>query len=140
MTIYDISDAEKKQQKAEEAAQEKKISKKDQLFSSLAARLFFALLLLADIFWAVYAITLWIISFSLAFVSGFKISFLRKAVSSFWLSVKRALVCGLSLFIALISPAFGIMIACTYFLMYDRVGIEEVVPQSLQEQFKEFLT
>jgi hypothetical protein len=30
------------------------------------------------------------------------------------------------------------MIACTYFVMYDKEGIEEVVPASLQEQFKEF--
>ncbi|MBI3236532.1 MAG: hypothetical protein HYZ48_02320 [Chlamydiales bacterium] len=55
-----------------------------------------------------------------------------------WLTVKRSLVCGLSLFITLFSPAFGIMIACTYFLMYDKTGIEEVVPASLQSQFKEF--
>ena len=55
-----------------------------------------------------------------------------------WVSLRRSLVCGVSLFIALFSPAFGIMIACTYFLMYDKSGIEEVVPSSLQSQFKEF--
>jgi len=31
------------------------------------------------------------------------------------------------------------MIACTYFMMYDKKGIQEVVPRSLQEQFQEFL-
>jgi hypothetical protein len=55
-----------------------------------------------------------------------------------WVSLRRSLVCGVSLFIALFNPAFGIMIACTYFLMYDKSGIEEVVPSSLQSQFKEF--
>ena len=58
---------------------------------------------------------------------------------SAWVSLRRSLVCGVSLLIALFSPAFGIMIACTYFLMYDKSGIEEVVPSSLQSQFKEFL-
>ena len=52
--------------------------------------------------------------------------------------MRRALVCGLSLLIAICSPAFGIMVACTYFLMYDKEGIEEVVPASLQDQFTSF--
>ncbi len=42
------------------------------------------------------------------------------------LTIKRALVCGISLFIALFNPAFGIMIACTYFLMYDKWYLRQV--------------
>jgi hypothetical protein len=44
----------------------------------------------------------------------------------------------LALLIALLSTGFGIMIACTYFVMYDKEGIDEVVPSSLREHFKEF--
>ncbi len=55
-----------------------------------------------------------------------------------WLSIKRSLACGLALLAAIFSPAFGIMIACTYFLMYDKSGIEEIVPVSLQDQFRDF--
>jgi len=56
-----------------------------------------------------------------------------------WLNLKRAGICGVALVIALFSPSLGIMIACTYFLMYDKAGIQEVVPTSLQDQFKDFL-
>jgi hypothetical protein len=54
-----------------------------------------------------------------------------------WTSIKRSFVCALALLVALFSPAFGIMIACTYFLMYDKAGMEEVVPSSIQSQFKD---
>jgi hypothetical protein len=55
-----------------------------------------------------------------------------------WLSLKRALVCGLSLFISLFSTGLGVMIACTYFVMYDKEGIEKCVPSSLQNHFQDF--
>jgi hypothetical protein len=75
------------------------------------------------------------LAFSLTF---FKSPLFFAQVNKACVSVRRAFVCGLSLIVALFSPAFGIMVACTYFLMYDKAGIEEVVPRSLQEQFKEF--
>ena len=56
-----------------------------------------------------------------------------------WIALRRAAVCGVALTVTLFSPALGIMIACTYFLMYDKTGIQEVVPTSLQQQFEEFL-
>ena len=53
------------------------------------------------------------------------------------LNMRRSIVCSLALFVGLFSPPFGIMVACTYFLMYDKAGMEEVVPAPLQAQFKD---
>jgi hypothetical protein len=113
--------------------------KKSGFFSSLAARLFFLMLLIGDVLWLCYALAL--LSFSLigSLITLSRVSLFSELRANAVLTIKRALVCGLSLFVALFSPAFGIMIACTYFLMYDRGGIEDVVPSSLQTQFKEFL-
>lgn len=156
MAIYDIfefdrNEMEKEQfpsecmteealgnEESQEAVHQTQLSQRDRFFSSLTARLFFLLLLLADILWFFYAATLFIISGLLRLVTGSKFLFLNYLSSRMWLTIKRSLVCGMSLFITLFSPAFGIMVACTYFLMYDKSGIEEVVPASLQSQFKEF--
>ena len=70
--------------------------------------------------------------------TGGKVPHFKTFSDKYWISLRRSLVCGVSLLITLFSPAFGIMVACTYFLMYDKSGIEEVVPVSLQSQFKEF--
>ena len=101
--------------------------------------MFFLLLLAADLLWTCYALLL--LSFSLLglAVTGGKALAFKARCDRAWISLRRSLVCGVSLFLALFSPSFGIMIACTYFLMYDKSGIEEVVPSSLQSQFKEFL-
>jgi hypothetical protein len=56
-----------------------------------------------------------------------------------WLSFKRSLVCAIALFVAIFAPALGIMFSCMYFLMYDKSGVDEVVPASLRDQFKDFL-
>jgi len=73
-----------------------------------------------------------------AMLSFGRIPFFLKLQSKCWLAIKRSFVCALALMTAVFSPAFGIMIACTYFLMYDKTGIEEIVPESLQDQFREF--
>lgn len=154
MAIYNIFDyAEKRQneQLQEEVVldqvdlseakigfDDKKAKKKDRVFSSIAARAFFVLLLIADIFWGIYMIFLCSIHFLLALLSLFKIPALNKWLAKSYLNIKRVLVCALALFVAVLSPALGIMFACTYFLMYDKEGIEEIVPTSLQAQFKEF--
>lgn len=115
-----------------------KTSERAQIFSAIAARLFFLLLLIGDVIWAGYAL----VRFSLALigmlVTACKMNYFKSLREKAWISLRRSLVCGISLFIAIFNPAFGIMIACTYFLMYDKSGIEEVVPSSLQSQFKEF--
>lgn len=116
-----------------------KVSQRSSIFSAIAARLFFLLLFAADLLWACYAVLN--LGFSLLGVtfSGGKAKAFKARSDKAWISLRRSLVCGVSLFLALFSPAFGIMIACTYFLMYDKTGIEEVIPTSLQSQFKEFL-
>ena len=111
---------------------------KSAVFSSIAARLFFFMLLLADLFWGVFSTFLFVGSLALNILTGFKIFRLKKFFLRRWLNIKRAFVCGISLFVALFSPALGTMFACTYFLMYDKKGIEEVVPSILQDQFREF--
>jgi len=111
---------------------------KSSFFSSLAARLFFFLLLLGDLLWMTYGVVLLFVSTIGALITRGRTPLCIELRQNAWLTVKRSLVCAISLFIALFSPAFGIMIACTYFLMYDPQGVEEVVPSSLQSQFKEF--
>ncbi len=112
---------------------------RDRFFSTLVTRLFFFLLLLGDCFWTVYALFLFLFASIGSLLTMKKVSYFSHLKETAWISLRRALVCGISLFIALFSPAFGIMVACTYFLMYDKSGIEEVVPASLQAQFREFM-
>ncbi len=155
MAIYNIFDYAEKQQSLEAEGNGKvldqvnlsearigfddqKNNKKDRFFSSLAARAFFLLLLVVDVFWGVYVTALLLIHLVLAVMSLFKAPAINRWLARSFLNVKRFLVCALALFVAIISPALGIMFACTYFLMYDKEGIEEIVPSSLQEQFKEF--
>ena len=154
MAIYDFSKAEKNELKTSplpnrqyseeevasepEMAEEVQASGRSRFFSSLAARLFFLLLLTADLLWTCYALSLLSVSLLGKVLSLGKARYFNVLKEHAWVSLRRSLVCGVSLFIALFNPAFGIMIACTYFLMYDKSGIEEVVPSSLQSQFKEF--
>jgi hypothetical protein len=112
--------------------------KRDRFFSAFAARLFFGLLLIGNLVWACYAILRFSFCMLGRLLTGGNVGYFKSAGEKAWVSLRRSLVCGVSLFIALFSPALGIMIACTYFLMYDKSGIEEVVPSSLQSQFKEF--
>lgn len=106
-------------------------------FSSLAARIFFVLLLVADLIWGMYAICLLVLTSLLSVLSGFKIKRLQQKA---YLRFRRSLVCAFALFVAVFSPALGVMFACTYFLMYDKDGIDEIVPSVLRSQFKEFMT
>jgi asparagine N-glycosylation enzyme membrane subunit Stt3 len=140
MAIYDIFETEQEENSPPNNQDEEEgpYHKRDRLFSALAARLFFFLLLLADVLWCGYALLIAVMSGLLSLLTLRKVPYFKKTNSKAWISVKRSLVCGLALLIALFSPAFGIMVACTYFLMYDKAGIEEVVPSSLQSQFKEF--
>jgi hypothetical protein len=119
---------------------EEKGSLRDRILSSLGARFFFFLLLLADLCWGVYVLSGLVLLFSLSLMTFFKVPFLRKALGKFYLALKRFSVGALALFVALISPALGIMFACTYFLMYDKEGIDEVVPSFLRDQFKDFFS
>jgi hypothetical protein len=138
MPIYDIF-ATKEPEPTMEPEQEILSSGKDRFFSSLTARVLFFLLFVGDVFWGIYALSLVLTTGSLNLLTGGKVGVLNRIFEKNWISLKRSGICGVALFISLFSPALGIMIACTYFMMYDNKGIQEVVPRSLQEQFQEFL-
>jgi len=137
LAIYDIKNYSQTEQEEKQAAPEK-ASFKDKLFSTIAARLFFLLLLAADVFWGALSIAMLTIHLTFTLISGFKCSFFKKRLKKAALSLRRALVCFIALIVAIFSPALGIMFACSYFLMFDKNGIEEVVPASLREQFRGF--
>jgi len=142
MPIYDIFETkEAETMSSPEAAPEAEVltSRKDRFFSSLTARVLFFLLMIGDLGWCIYALAMVVLMAPLNLLTFGKVEFIRRLLRKNWIALKRAGVCGISLLIALFSPALGIMIACTYFLMYDKTGIQEVVPKSLQDQFQEFL-
>ena len=157
MTIYNIFEHAQKEQ-SETAFQEKgpridpgafstnqidenfipkSAKSKDHIFSAIAARLFFFLLLVADVAWGIYSVIGGVIKFALCLATFFQFAPLVTSFSKTLLSIKRSIVCALSLIIAVFSPALGIMFSCLYFMMYDRKGIDEVVPTSLKDQFLE---
>ena len=150
MAIYDLSDMKQNPYQQElpleypeskgNPEQGDAISSKVSFFSSFAARLFFFILLIADIAWGVYSLALCLFSLVLNSLTFFQLSKLKKMGRSQFSSLKRSAICGISLLIAIFSPSLGIMIASTYFIMYDKAGIDEVVPSSLQAQFREFLS
>lgn len=151
MAIYDISEVKKLESTEEkpvnreflenpEELVDKPLKKKDRIVSAILARLFFVLLFLGDCLWIAYALLLFIASGMGMLFSLGRAEVFFKLNATARLTLKRAMVCGLSLFLALFNPAFGIMIACTYFLMYDKSGIEEVIPSSLRSQFSDFFS
>lgn len=153
MAIYEIFDGEKGDAAGDESLTQgelfehlegfdegKTASLKDRLLSTVFARFFFLVLLIADLLWGVYVVSMLVVSGILYFCSGFKSTFFKTLFAKKFLSLKRFFVCGLSLLVALFSPALGVMFACTYFLMYDKKGIDEIVPGILQSQFKEFFS
>ncbi len=143
MPIFDIFDVKEAPMTAEavpeEAPEEIKIPQKDRFFSSLTARLLFFVLLIGDVLWWAYAFFMFALCLSVSVVTFFRLGSFQKMVRKQWISLKRSSVCAIALLVALFSPALGIMVACTYFLMYDKTGIQEVVPTSLQDQFQEFI-
>jgi hypothetical protein len=113
-----------------------KESEKSNIFSALAARFFFFLLLIADVLWGVYSLFAVIVKTTLHILTFAQISSLKKSLGRSFLSLKRAIVSAIALMIAIFSPALGIMFSCMYFLMYDKSGVDEVVPASLRDQFR----
>ncbi len=138
MPIFDISEVkETENELVETSAREE--APKDRFFSSMTARVLFFLLLIGDIGWTVWSLTKMSILIPLLVLTIGKSKPINRMTEKSWIGLKRACVCGISLIIALFSPALGIMVACTYFLMYDKSGIQDVVPRSLQDQFQEFI-
>lgn len=111
--------------------------KKGGLFSTLVTRFCFFLLLLVDtawFFWNLFMISLALTVFAITLG---KFSPFKKFLIRSFLHLRRSVVCYLALLIGLFSPSFGIIVACTYFLMYDKEGMQQVVPTPLQAQFKD---
>jgi hypothetical protein len=127
MAIYEF-DQEKFDPSFVDAPQAQE-EEKSSLFSTIVTRFFFLLLLVADLLWLAYSCLILVVLLPFALK---KRGICKKAQ----LSLQRSSACGISLFVGLFSPPFGIMVACTYFLMYDKAGMEEVVPAPLQAQFK----
>ncbi len=141
MAIYQIFDEVKKESFTEtfessEPIQQKKEGK-SHIFSTLVTRFCFLLLLAADFLWVAYNILVLLIALCGVVLTGGKNLFFKRMVAKSGLHFRRSVTCGLALFIGLFSPPFGIMVACTYFLMYDKAGMDEVVPAPLQAQFKD---
>ncbi len=132
MAVFDIADFQQEQKEEQPLDPPPSYtSKKDKFISSLLARGLFFLLFLADIAWCIYSFVL----FTAALFAGPLAKTFRKNRA---LSFKRSLICALSLFTAIFSPPIGIMFGCTYFMVFDKAGIDEVVPSSLKSQFDEF--
>jgi hypothetical protein len=136
MPIFDIYETK---EASAETSPVPDLSKKDRFFSALTARVLFLVLLASDLAWMVYSLALVFIYAGLNLITFDTMPKLSSGAHKHWISFKRSFVCAIALAIAIFSPPLGIMIACTYFLMYDKGGIEEVVPTPLQEQFQQFL-
>ena len=139
MAIYQLFEEEKDIQFTEtfESAASSHTKGKGGLFSTIITRFCFLLLVVADAAWLVFNTLCVALALSATILTWGKVSFFKKRLRRFALHWRRSVVCGLALLVGLFSPPFGIMVACTYFLMYDKAGMDEVVPAPLQAQFKE---
>ena len=140
MAIYQFNEEEKKQsftETFEKADADGDKSGRRALFSTLVTRFCFLLLLVADSAWLLYNTAMLTLSAIAYLVTGGKNRVVKRLFHRFSLHFRRSAVCALALMVGLFSPPFGIMIACTYFLMYDKAGMEEVVPATLQAQMKD---
>lgn len=138
MAIYQLFEQVKQEEKRAPEPQLEVPVRRGSFFTSLVTRLSFVFLLVADLVWLIYTIGQIILIGTIhCLLFGKSIAF-NRAFSRAYLSLRRALVCAISLLIGLFCPSFGMMVACTYFLMYDKSGIDEVIPAPLQSQFREF--
>lgn len=111
----------------------------DRFLSAITARLFFIFLFLADMLWGIYALAMFSFFLLLNTITLYRSKMLLSKLQSAFLSIKRFIICAFSLIIAIFSPSLGILFSCMYFMLYDRKGIEEVVPSSLREQFEDLI-
>ena len=136
MAVFDLHDYIQPEKMTEMPSFEPSSPKKEKLLSAFLARALFFLLLIADIAWGTFALFKYTIGCMLRLLT------LNRRGRSFCqrqtLTLKRAAICLLALFTSLFSPSIGILFGCTYFMVFDKEGIDEVVPQSLRSQFEEF--
>ncbi len=82
------------------------IQKKSSFFSSLAARVFFFLLLIGDVLWLCYALALLTLSLIGSLITLSRLKLFSELRANAILTIKRSLVCGISLMVALFQPRF----------------------------------
>ncbi|MES2200570.1 MAG: hypothetical protein V4489_10455 [Chlamydiota bacterium] len=136
MSIIDVFTEEKK----ESEVTVKSVTFLRSFFSFIYTRLCILFLLALDVIWFVFLLCKMTIYGCVQLVFMGSSTALRTRLVKSCASIKRSLVCGLCLLISLFSPALGIMFGCAYFLMYDKTGVEDVVPNVLREQFNELLS
>lgn len=139
MAIHELFEKESPKQEVFDEFVKEKVTK-GYFFSTLLTRFCFFLLIVADLIWFMWSVFAFLFFLVLNLVTFSRFSFINRSFMKSLLSFRRSIVCGLALFIGLFSPPFGIMVACTYFLMYDKSGMDEVVPAPLQAQFKDIFT
>ncbi len=136
MAVFDIHDYIQPEKAEATQIFEPRSPKKEKLLSALLARSLFFLLLLADLAWGAFAL------FKYSLGCAIRLLTLNRKGRAFCqrqtLALKRSSVCSLALLTSLFSPSVGILFGCTYFMVFDKEGIDEVVPQSLRAQFEEF--
>lgn len=132
--LFDNDDQERFTETFEEIDAAEETRAKGKLFSTLITRFCFLLLLAADCAWLAFNAFMLVLGTALFLLTGGKV---KRLMARYALHFRRSALCALALAVGLFSPPFGIMIACTYFLMYDKAGMEEVVPATLQAQFKD---
>jgi hypothetical protein len=140
MAIYQLFEQIKQEEELKEKPSVQILTPppKSSFFASFMTRLSFFILLGASLLWCGFALC------QLGVVLGLQTLFLGKnrriqrGLKGAFRSLCRSLVCIVSLVIGLFCPSFGMIVACTYFMMYDKAGIEEVIPKPLQAQFYQF--
>ncbi len=127
-------------EKKESEAREESITFLRSFSSFMYTRLCILFLLGLDMIWLSFLLCKMTIYTFLQIVFIGTSSTLKIGLMKSFVSIRRSLVCGFCLLISFFSPALGIMVGCAYFLMYDKSGIEEVVPNVLKKQFGELLS
>lgn len=137
MAIYDLFEQQERLDTFVKTEATPTEDKKSLFVSSLLTRGCFFLLWLASAAWIVYSTFFLLLSCIGFCASGGKLLLFRRGVKKFFLMFRRSVISWISLAMGLFCPPFGIMVACTYFLMYDKAGMDEVIPASFQAQVKD---
>ena len=104
------------------------------LISSFSIRFFLLFLWLINFLWIIQSVCLSLLYLLAMLCSWRKRKIFREQSKKKGLALRRSIACAVALFLAFVNPSFGILVGCTYFLMYDKAGVEDVLPSSLQKQ------
>ena len=136
MSSIDVCTEEKK----ESEVIERRVTFFRSFYSFMSTRFCILFFFFLDVSWFAFSLCKMMVCTLLHVVFIGSSSILKSALIKSCISTRRSLVCGLCLLVSLCSPALGVMVGCAYFLMYDKTGIEEIVPNTLKKQFKELLS